>query len=145
MTPRHWLGVASKNHVMIGVEHGFAQVCHGKRGPLLRLNPGDGIVYYSPALAMGDKGALQAFTAIGWILPGEPVQVQHSHDFSPWRRPVNYFLDVRDAPLADLRSELELTRPKNWGYALRRGLLPLSANDFTTIEHSMRNSAVAAL
>jgi hypothetical protein len=33
-TKRYWLGVASKNHVMIGVSQGFAQVNHGRRAPL---------------------------------------------------------------------------------------------------------------
>jgi hypothetical protein len=31
---RYWIGVVSKEHVMRGVQRGFAQVCHGKEGPL---------------------------------------------------------------------------------------------------------------
>jgi hypothetical protein len=30
----YWIGVASKEHVMRAVQGGFAQVCHGKEGPL---------------------------------------------------------------------------------------------------------------
>ncbi|MGG1220830.1 EVE domain-containing protein, partial [Priestia endophytica] len=27
---RYWVGVASRDHVMKGVQGGFAQLCHGK-------------------------------------------------------------------------------------------------------------------
>ena len=27
---RYWIAVASREHVMLGVDAGFAQVCHGK-------------------------------------------------------------------------------------------------------------------
>ena len=38
---RYWLGVASKDHVQIGVEGGFCQLCHGKKTPLTRMQRGD--------------------------------------------------------------------------------------------------------
>jgi hypothetical protein len=28
---KYWIGVASKEHVLRGVDEGFAQVCHGKK------------------------------------------------------------------------------------------------------------------
>ena len=46
---RHWLAVASADHVAIGRRGGFMQVCHAKAAPLRRLQPGDRVVYYSPA------------------------------------------------------------------------------------------------
>jgi hypothetical protein len=36
-------------HVRTGRALGFMRVCHGKRGPLARVRPGDGIVSDSPA------------------------------------------------------------------------------------------------
>jgi hypothetical protein len=33
----YWVGVVSKEHVDIGVAGGFAQVNHGKAGPLERM------------------------------------------------------------------------------------------------------------
>jgi hypothetical protein len=30
MKNKYWITVASKDHVKIGVEEGFAQACHGK-------------------------------------------------------------------------------------------------------------------
>ena len=35
-TARHWVGVVSREHVMIGVEAGFAMLNHGKLAPLQR-------------------------------------------------------------------------------------------------------------
>lgn len=44
---RYWIGVASKEHVMRGVQGRFAQVCHGKAGPLKQMRPNDWLIYYS--------------------------------------------------------------------------------------------------
>lgn len=41
MSTRYWIGVVSKNHVLRGVEGGFAQVGHGKGAPLRRMAPGE--------------------------------------------------------------------------------------------------------
>lgn len=34
----HWLAVASANHVALGYSGNFMQVCHGKKGPLTKMN-----------------------------------------------------------------------------------------------------------
>jgi len=68
---RYWIGVASKEHVQGGVLGGFAQVCHGKAGPLNRMEEGDWIVYYSPTIKFGQKEPCQSFTAIGKIKDGD--------------------------------------------------------------------------
>ena len=34
---RFWIGVASKEHVKLGVAGGFSQLCHGKAQPLKRM------------------------------------------------------------------------------------------------------------
>jgi EVE domain len=140
-TKRHWLGVASKNHVMIGVSQGFAQVNHGRRAPLLRMQPGDGLVYYSPRHELGSPGILQAFTAIGHIV-GEAHQVQVAPDFAPWRRPVSYRTDISDALIGELKSILHLTSVPNWGYQLRFGLVELTATDFESISNAMTYASV---
>jgi EVE domain len=144
MTPRFWLGVVSRSHVMIGVEGGFAQVCHGKRGPLSRMLPGDGLVYYSPGQELGERSTLKSFTAIGSVLNGDLVQVRCNDEFQPWRRPIAYELNVRDAPVSDLKSDLDMTQSPNWGYALRRGLLELTPHDFELIAQAMRPQPKAA-
>nr|WP_315485999.1 EVE domain-containing protein [uncultured Undibacterium sp.] len=45
---KNWIAVACAEHVAIGRELGFMQVCHGKASPLRRLRAGDKVVYYSP-------------------------------------------------------------------------------------------------
>lgn len=55
---RYWIGVASREHVHRGVKGGFAQVCHGKPGPLERMAEGDWIIYYSPTVEFGGQRAL---------------------------------------------------------------------------------------
>jgi hypothetical protein len=136
-----WLGVVSRAHVMRGVEGGFAQVCHGKRTPLARMKPGDVLVYYSPGETLGERGTLQAFTAIGRMRDGRVYPFQMSPDFVPHRRDVDYFQRARTVPLAQLKGSLELTASPHWGYALRRGLLPLSAVDLGVIAHAMGATA----
>jgi len=43
---RFWVGVASREHVQLGLSGGFAQFSHGKPGPAKRPRRGDGILYY---------------------------------------------------------------------------------------------------
>src|SRR5262249_48922223 len=83
---RFWVGVASKDHVMRGVAGGFAQLNHGKAGPLNRMRPGDGIAYYSPRTEMRGGAPVQGFTAIGTVKPGEPYKGEMGGGFVATRR-----------------------------------------------------------
>lgn len=47
-TRRHWVIVASRDHARRGVNDGFVTANHGKRSPLARMSPGDGVLIYSP-------------------------------------------------------------------------------------------------
>lgn len=69
-----WIAVASAQHVRRGREGGFMQVNHGKAAPLRRVQPGDGIVYYSPTTILGEKDGLRAFTAIGTVREENPIK-----------------------------------------------------------------------
>ncbi len=128
-----WLGVVSRSHVERGVDLGIAQVMHGKRAGLARMKPGDWLVYYSPRTAYPDGEPLKAFTAAGRITDDEVWQADEG-DFHPYRRRVDYVPFERAVPVADLR--LELTAEPNWGYQLRRGLIPLSDADLRIILHA---------
>jgi hypothetical protein len=44
---RYWIGVASKEHVLVAVKGGFAQFGHGRLAPAKRPAKGDWIIYYS--------------------------------------------------------------------------------------------------
>lgn len=132
-----WLGVVSLAHVQRGVAGGFAQVCHGKAAPLRRMQPGDWLVYYSPSLTMGGA-PLKAFTAIGQVADDEVFQFDMGGGFVPFRRRVQYVQSAQQLLLDDaLKSRLDLCAAANWGMALRRGHLPLTARDFDTLRLGM--------
>jgi hypothetical protein len=133
---RCWLGVVSRDHVHRGVELGIVQIGHGKRVGLERMSPGDGFVYYSPRASYPDGAPVKAFTSVGRIAEGEVWQADEG-DFKPWRRRVDYDAGAAEVAVEALRDRLELTAKPNWGYALRRGLIELTAADFATIRAAM--------
>ena len=81
---RNWIAVASAEHVRIGRSKGFMQVCHGKAAPLGRIQPGDGVVYYSPTSVFRIGDQLQSFTAIGSSATAIPIRQtwEASHRFA---------------------------------------------------------------
>ncbi|MBZ9853851.1 EVE domain-containing protein [Mesorhizobium sp. CA13] len=133
----YWIAVASAQHVRRGREGGFMQVNHGKAAPLRRVQPGDGIVYYSPTTILGEKDGLRAFTAIGTVREGEPYQGDMGGGFTPFRRDVDWAA-AGEAPIKPLLDRLDFTAGKpNWGYQLRFGLFSVSAADFAVIAEAM--------
>ncbi|HTW89578.1 MAG TPA: EVE domain-containing protein [Candidatus Binataceae bacterium] len=134
---RYWIGVASRDHVMIGAAGGFCQLGHGKAAPIRRLSPGDWIVYYSPCISYPDGAPLQAFTALGEVLPGEPYTVAMSPGFVPTRRDLR-FVASHEAPIKPLLERLSfIADQKSWGQIFRRGLVEISERDFRVIANAM--------
>jgi hypothetical protein len=134
---RYWIGVASKEHVQRGVLGGFAQVCHGKAGPLNLMREGDWIVYYSPTIKFGQKGPCQSFIAIGKIKDGDAYPFSMSEDFIPWRRDVS-FVKSKETPIQTLLNELSFIKDKQkWGFPFRRGCFEISQEDFQVISRAM--------
>jgi hypothetical protein len=135
--PRAWVGVVSLAHVQRGVAGGFGQVCHGKGGPLARMQPGDWFVYYSPSTEMGGGEKLQAFTAIGRVSERPAYSFDMGGGFVPYRRDIKYY-KARQVALKTLSQQLELTRPgSNWGMLARRGHFEISLHDLTLIATAM--------
>ncbi len=137
---RYWIAVASREHVMHGVTGGFAQVCHGKRGPLKLMTAGDWIVYYSPVEQFGEKAPCRRFTAIGKIDTGNAYEFQMSKDFVPWRIDVTFVSpenakEVAIEPLIDKLSFIQ--NKQRWGFPFRRGCFPVPLSDFQIIANSM--------
>jgi hypothetical protein len=138
----NWIAVACAEHARRGRELGIMQVCHGKGAPLRRVQAGDGVVYYSPTVTFRGSDTCQAFTLIGTVKDDRTYQAEMGDGlgdgFRPFRRDVAW-RDATDAPIAPLLEALELTRGKrNWGYAFRFGLVPISQADFDTIAAAMR-------
>jgi hypothetical protein len=136
-TRHNWIAVASAEHVQIGRDAGFMQVCHGKATPLRRVQPDDRIIYYSPTQTFRGGDKLQAFTAVGVVQAGDPYQVDMGDGFCPFRRTVRW-LAAHAAPIAPLLATLEFTAGKrSWGRALRFGLLAISEHDFACVADAM--------
>ena len=132
-----WIGVAGREHVRRAVEGGFCQLNHGRDAPVRRLSPGDLIVYYSPREGMRSGEPLQAFTAIGEVLEGEPYQVDLTPMFRPVRRDVRYF-DAVDASIRPLLGTLSFTKGRrSWGQELRRGTFAIDWADCQLIARAM--------
>src|SRR5215467_13507602 len=87
---QYWIGVASREHVHLGVKGGFAQFSHGKLSPARRPSQGDWIIYYSPKLKIDEAEPCRKFVAIGQVIDGEPFQVEQFPGFKPWRRKIRY-------------------------------------------------------
>jgi hypothetical protein len=133
---KNWVAVASAEHVRIGRSKGFMQVCHGKAAPLRRIQPGDGVVCYSPTSVFRSGDQLQSFTAIGVISDGVPYQVE-LEGFMPFRRDVDW-RTAEEVPIKPLLGRLEFTTAKRkWGYQLRFGLFEISEHDMATIAAAM--------
>ena len=133
----YWIGVVSREHVLIGVNGGFVQLNHGKRTPVQKLKGGDGLVMYSPRLAYPDGEPYQSFTAIGRVVSGEIYQVEVGPDFRPFRVKVK-FLKAKDAPIKPLIERLSFIRNKeHWGAAFRFGQVKIGESDFALIAKAM--------
>ena len=134
---RYWIGVVSRQHVLRGVSEGFAQVCHGKPGPLRRMRREDRLIYYSPTEVMGEKSSCKRFTALGTVAGDEVYPFDMGGGFVPYRRDINY-MTVREAPILPLLGELAfITDKRNWGYPFRRGCFEISLSDFAKIASAM--------
>ena len=140
-----WIAVASAEHVRIGRQAGFMQVCHGKASPLRRITPGDRVIYHSPTVVFGGKNRLRAFTAIGAACDGAPYQVEMESGFKPWRRDVDW-RPAEETPIRPLLDRLSFTRVgPNWGYRLRFGLFGISDEDAGMIAEAMGCSCPSAM
>ncbi len=135
--PKSWIAVASANHVAIGRSQGFCQVNHGKSAPLLRVRPGDRLIYYAPTMVFGDKDRLQAFVAHGRIAEGEVYQGVMGAGFTPYRRDVVWD-QAEAAPIAPLLPLLSFTAGRvNWGQPFRWGFFEITEADADMIAKAM--------
>jgi predicted RNA-binding protein len=143
--PRYWIGVASKDHVLKGVQGGFCQLCHGKHDPLKRLSAGDWIAYYSPRKEINSGDIVQSFTAVGEILDRAPYLFDMGNGFTPYRRDVN-FVATEEIPIRSLLDDLSFIKnKKSWGYVFRFGLLEIPRLDFQRIAEAMKVEVLAKL
>jgi EVE domain len=133
-----WVSIASKERVTAAVQGGFCQLKHGREAPVRRLKPGDYIIYYAPRERMRAGDVVQAFVALGKILPGEPYRAHASKGFRPFRRDVEYSAGT-DAPIRPLLRKLSFTRNRAcWGQSSRRGIFRIDPDDLAIIANAMK-------
>jgi len=136
-TQKYWMLVASKNHVLRGVQAGIAQACHGKAYPLERMNVGDGVIYYSPKLEFEKDIPCQEFTALGWVAGAEVYPYDMGNGFVPYRRNIQY-VEASPVLIKPLIEKLQfVTDKKQWGYKFRFGAFEISEMDFKLIASDM--------
>ena len=140
--PRYWISTVSREHVLVGMEGGVCQVCHGKKGPLARMKKDDWIIYYSPKFSMSGTEQCQKFTAIGKIADDTIYQFKMSEGFIPFRRNVTYLKNVQEQPIRSLLDDLSFTSgKKRWGSSFRLGLFEIPQSDFQLIHEKMVGEA----
>ncbi|MGE2835385.1 EVE domain-containing protein [Mycobacterium sp. SMC-4] len=132
----NWIITASRDHVLRAVQGSFIQANHGRPHPVRAMAPGDWIICYSPRTEHPDGDRLQAFTAIGRVVDGDPYQAELS-DFRPWRRPVE-FEDCLETPIRPLIERLDFIEDKaRWGYRFRFGGFRVDDHDVDVIRSAM--------
>lgn len=110
---KYWIGVASRDHVVNGVQGGFAQLCHGKQERLKKMSNGDWIIYYSSKVNFKENIPHQKFTAIGRVIDDRVFQVDAGNNFIPFRKNID-FISCNETPIQPLIPQL-LLRVKNIG------------------------------
>jgi predicted RNA-binding protein len=134
---RYWLGVASRDHVMKGINGGFAQLCHGKEAPLKKMSTGDWILYYSSKVSFKESTLHQKFTALGKVTDDNVFQVDMGNGFIPFRRNID-FISCTEISIHSLIPHLSFIKSKkHWGYPFRFGHLEISEKDFKLIAEKM--------
>jgi hypothetical protein len=134
---RFWIGVASRDHVHIGVQGGFIQLNHGKEAAVRRLKAGDGVIMYSPRTAYPDGEPQHAFTAIGTVVTGDVYQVEMTPTFKPYRVDVQ-FVPSKAVQIKPLVERLSFIKNKShWGAVFRFGHVEVPAGDFALIAEKM--------
>lgn len=146
-TPRaYYLIIATRDHVRSAISSSIVQANHGVRPPLMRMHPGDGVVFYSPRYEIKGKDACQRFTAIAKVDKGDVYQEQVTEKFKPWRRRASFEGKAREVDVKDVLRKLDcLGRGEgSWGVRLRRGFMKISEADWKVLWKAMMGQEVDA-
>ena len=131
----YWIGVASKNHVLLVIQDGFCQLCHGKKAPLIKMKKGDRILYYSPKLDRNDTQPYQKIIAVGTVVDEEVYSFEMAPGFVPFRRNVVYEEGLKEVTLVALNQLTEWTTQRS---KLRFGHFEIPVSLYQSIYHLMK-------
>ena len=96
---------------------------HGKRSPLARMSPGDGVLIYSPTTTYPYGEPLRAVTIVGDVTGDEPEPSDVI--VGGFRREAN-LREIEPLPLEEIREHLPVSR-------IRFGFFELEAADAEAI------------
>ncbi|RKR11819.1 EVE domain-containing protein [Flavobacterium sp. 90] len=134
---KYWVATISKEHSQRAINGGFIQVCHGKEGPLKRMQKEDFILIYSSKITMEGNEKCQCFTALGKVVGDEVYSFQMTENFVPFRRNIQ-FIKADEVSILPLIENLEfIPNKKSWGYPFRYGFFEINENDFNFITSKM--------
>jgi predicted RNA-binding protein len=134
---KFWIGVASREHVLRGVDGGYCQLCHGRAEPLKRMSAGDWIIYYSSKEKFDEATSCRRFTAIGEVTGAQVYEYAMTPSFVPYRRDVLFFA-CKSVDIRTLIERLSFIKDKtHWGGAFRFGHLEIPAADFSVLATAM--------
>ena len=122
-TRRHWVIVASRDHARRGLAGGFVMSNHGKRAPLARMSPGDGVLIYSPTTTYPKGEPLRAVTIVGEVTGSEP---EPSDVITGGFRRAASLREIEPLLLEEIREYLPVSR-------IRFGFFELDAADAEAI------------
>ncbi len=135
---KYFIICASRDHVLKGIEGGFAQAGHGRRDLMSKPGKGDWIVYYSSKDKFENGKLLQKFTAIAQVIDEEPYQINAGDNFKPYRRDVE-FKNSQEVEIRPLLEHLTFIKnKKRWGFYLISGFREISKEDFYVIRSAMK-------
>lgn len=129
--------MASRDHVLKGVEEGVCQVNHGKEAPLRRMKPGDWVVFYSPRVIFGGTEKCRCFTAIGRVRDDLVYQAVMTEDTRAFRRKVDYVQSAKVQIEPLIRDLSFIKNKRSWGYVFKFGLVEIPKQDFLAIASAM--------
>jgi hypothetical protein len=132
---KYWIGVASKDHVSVGVSGGFCQLCHGKKSPLSRMSKGDKILYYAPKQSLKGNTTYQKIVATGTIIDDKVYSYEMFPGFVPYRRNVLYENNLNEVSIESLRNFDEWNKHRS---KLRFGHFEISKSLFDKIYNMMK-------
>src|SRR5512140_2620684 len=134
---KYWIGVIARDHVKMAVKAGFAQLNHGKKEPLQKLQAGDGFIFYSPKESFPGGEPAQMFTGIGRVKTGEVYEGPGGPDPYPYRIDIEFY-ESNEVPARPLIERLSFIEDKtHWGYPFRFGYLSIPESDFRIIAEAM--------
>jgi EVE domain len=136
--PRYWIAVIPKTFVERARAGGFAGFAHGRYQAVIRVHPGDWLVYYSPRTLLKGGDEVRAFTAIGKIAEREPYEAEMRPGTVGWRRDIAYEKGAREAGIYPLLDKLGFIKDReHWGLFFHRSIFSVPRADFALIAAAM--------